>query len=802
MAQDWPRWDEVLKQAASLHSQAQEAAQRVQIITKECSTQQQALAQATQRQQQAANALQAAQDAWQAATPGQAAAAEALALRRQQVQQEQQQLLEAQRLWEALQTDTLRQQELERSYGETQSLLSTLAASLCELRTAIPSAGGRLQQAEQAWHTARLACSGDVLQLRAQLETDAPCPVCGSTAHPYSSAGAPSAQLLATLQAQMQSCREALDNLRLQETDAATRHSMAQQGLSALAAARAALQPQLAKSAAAWAAHPCTLTTIAAAERSAWFHAGLQALQSELRDIERAEQVQRQAAQARERAQQQRDIAQQQQLRAQSAYSTAHAASEQAQQALAAAQQQESAVRQQLEQRLTELDALFPGYAWRPLWAADAAHFHAARRDKVQVWQQQRQLQEQCQQQLRTLEIELAYHSTGLAERHTQLHGAQQQLQTLQQVVQQQQQQRAAFWEGRSVDAVEAGFAQDIEQAQRQVAAAEQMSQHAQQAHTSAATTLAQAQQLCSAAASAEQAAQNALQAWLAACNARLDSKLDAAALSQLLAHDRAWIAEERRALQTLADAVQTTASVYRERQAQCQAHEQQCLPVVAAETLPAAQQALQEQLTIWQQRQSEAQFHLRQDEERCAQAKDLQQRIVEQEAVYVLWHEMDDAIGSASGDKFSKYAQQFTLDVLLGYANRHLADIAPRYRLQRSAGSLALFVIDQDLGDEVRSVHSLSGGEAFLVSLALALALASLSAQRVRVESLFIDEGFGSLDAQTLRIALDALDNLQAQGRKVGVISHVAEMAERIGVRIEVQPQSAGQSLVRVQGI
>ncbi len=102
-------------------------------------------------------------------------------------------------------------------------------------------------------------------------------------------------------------------------------------------------------------------------------------------------------------------------------------------------------------------------------------------------------------------------------------------------------------------------------------------------------------------------------------------------------------------------------------------------------------------------------------------------------------------------------------------------------------------------MGDELRSVHSLSGGESFLVSLALALGLASLSSHRVRVESLFIDEGFGSLDADSLRVAMDALDSLQAQGRKVGVISHVQEMAERIGIRVEVRRLAGGQSRVAV---
>ena len=130
-----------------------------------------------------------------------------------------------------------------------------------------------------------------------------------------------------------------------------------------------------------------------------------------------------------------------------------------------------------------------------------------------------------------------------------------------------------------------------------------------------------------------------------------------------------------------------------------------------------------------------------------------------------------------------------------LGYANRHLAELARRYRLERVRDTLALMVVDQDMGEELRSVHSLSGGESFLVSLALALGLASLSSNRVRVESLFIDEGFGSLDADTLRVAMDALDGLQALGRKVGVITHVQEMTERIATRILVRRSAAGSS-------
>lgn len=121
------------------------------------------------------------------------------------------------------------------------------------------------------------------------------------------------------------------------------------------------------------------------------------------------------------------------------------------------------------------------------------------------------------------------------------------------------------------------------------------------------------------------------------------------------------------------------------------------------------------------------------------------------------------------------------------------------RYRLKRGGSMLGLLVMDTEMGDELRSVHSLSGGETFLVSLALALGLASMASSTLRIESLFIDEGFGSLDPESLQLAIDALDGLQAQGRKVGVISHVQEMQERIPVQIRVRRQGNGLSTIEV---
>lgn len=159
----------------------------------------------------------------------------------------------------------------------------------------------------------------------------------------------------------------------------------------------------------------------------------------------------------------------------------------------------------------------------------------------------------------------------------------------------------------------------------------------------------------------------------------------------------------------------------------------------------------------------------------------------------------MNDLFGSATGTKFKEIAQGYTLDVLLVYSNQHLQALSARYKLQRVPDTLALQVADLDMLGETRAVHSLSGGESFLISLALALGLASLSSNRMNIESLFIDEGFGSLDTDTLRVAMDALERLQTQGKKIGVISHVTEMTERISTQIQLLKSSNGRSEVRV---
>ena len=163
-------------------------------------------------------------------------------------------------------------------------------------------------------------------------------------------------------------------------------------------------------------------------------------------------------------------------------------------------------------------------------------------------------------------------------------------------------------------------------------------------------------------------------------------------------------------------------------------------------------------------------------------------------------WDDLDSLFGSATGDKLMRAAQEYTLEILLNVANTHLADMTKRYKLARIGdGSLGIKVIDLDMMAESRSAHSLSGGETFIVSLALSLALSSLSSNRMRIESLFIDEGFGALDKNTLQTALMMLDKLQSHGLKIGVISHLTEMLEQIPAKVNVVRLSPGRSRIEI---
>lgn len=175
--------------------------------------------------------------------------------------------------------------------------------------------------------------------------------------------------------------------------------------------------------------------------------------------------------------------------------------------------------------------------------------------------------------------------------------------------------------------------------------------------------------------------------------------------------------------------------------------------------------------------------------------------KLQEQKKAMEIWNRMYDLIGSK--DKFQRFAQGITLEHLLVLANVELEKLSGRYRLLRSQKEeLGIDVADKDLGDEIRSCKTLSGGERFLVSLSLALGLSQMAGEKIRVDSLFLDEGFGTLDSETLETALEALSNLRNRGKLVGVISHVAAFSEKIPCIIEVHKTGGGRSTIHGTGV
>lgn len=172
-------------------------------------------------------------------------------------------------------------------------------------------------------------------------------------------------------------------------------------------------------------------------------------------------------------------------------------------------------------------------------------------------------------------------------------------------------------------------------------------------------------------------------------------------------------------------------------------------------------------------------------------------ERIEQQERVFEQWSALQELIGSADGKKFRNIVQQMNLELMVAHANRQLVKMTDRYLLEVGNGTLELNIRDNYQAGELRSTKNLSGGESFLVSLALALGLSQMASRTTRVDSLFLDEGFGTLDEDALDTALSTLASLQQRGKLIGIISHVQGLKERVPTQIEVLPIGGGRSRI-----
>ena len=184
--------------------------------------------------------------------------------------------------------------------------------------------------------------------------------------------------------------------------------------------------------------------------------------------------------------------------------------------------------------------------------------------------------------------------------------------------------------------------------------------------------------------------------------------------------------------------------------------------------------------------------------------SQELNTKIEQQKTITDAWNGLKDLIGSSKGDNYSVFVQRMTLDVLVNYANVQLRKMSGRYSLIRTPGDndLGLSVVDHEQAGEIRPTENLSGGESFIISLALALGLSQISGSRIKVDSLFLDEGFGSLDEAALDTALDALSDIRRNGCIIGIISHIKALQERIPLQIQVKQKNNGLSELSGPGV
>ncbi|KAF0188505.1 MAG: exonuclease [Desulfobulbaceae bacterium] len=211
---------------------------------------------------------------------------------------------------------------------------------------------------------------------------------------------------------------------------------------------------------------------------------------------------------------------------------------------------------------------------------------------------------------------------------------------------------------------------------------------------------------------------------------------------------------------------------------------------------------AVSGQLSVLQQGLGALQQKIRHHEEQQQRSQARLQEIALQKNESARWDRLHHLIGSSDGKKFRNFAQGLTFELMVAHANRQLQKMSDRYILVRdSTEPLELNVIDNYQAAEIRSTKNLSGGESFLVSLALSLGLSAMAGRTVRVDSLFLDEGFGTLDEDALEIALETLSGLQRDGKLIGIISHVPALKERIGTQIQVEAGNAGRSSLQGPG-
>ncbi|MND50870.1 Nuclease SbcCD subunit C [compost metagenome] len=687
------------------------------------------------------------------------------------------------RLWASQQDLDKRSAELQQRQLTAQQERERLTQDGVKAKADLSVAEQTLNVTRELLERQRLARSASVEELRAQLQDDQPCPVCGSNEHPYHQPEALLQSLGRFDESEQANAQKAVDLLKEKLTDLraevggliAQQKELLQQQ-EQLATQQQALAPSLE-------AHPLAaqLLNQDAAKRDAWLvQQNSQLNQSISQDEQRQSALLTLQQDAARLTQQLRHA------------ETAH---QQAAQHLSNQQRELNNDRQRLDEELKAFANLLPAETLQALRVEPAATFMQLDRQiaerLAQLEQQKEELAEQQQRQ-QHLEKEQDRQQS----RVQQLQAAEQQFNGL--AEQQQASQHTLgqlLGEHSSAEHWQQQLEQTVEQARSAEASTAQTLQSVVTQSVQIAAELKAQRERLHALEGEELELAGKIGDWRAR-----HPELDDGGLENLLSVDDTQVSELRQRLQHSEKAIEQANVLVQERNKHLLNHQAQQNGNLDAEQLASALIDLQNLAAASEQHCAELRAEQAEDQRRQNANQALAQQIADAYNEYQRWARLNALIGSATGDTFRKIAQAYNLDLLVHHANVQLRQLVRRYRLKRGGSMLGLLVMDTEMGDELRSVHSLSGGETFLVSLALALGLASMASSTLKIESLFIDEGFGSLDPESLQLAMDALDGLQAQGRKVAVISHVQEMHERIPVQIQVQRQGNGLSTLEVK--
>ncbi|AGC42357.1 nuclease SbcCD subunit C [Myxococcus stipitatus DSM 14675] len=693
------------------------------------------------------------------------------------------------------------EREAQAAKGEVEA--ASLAVRDAEVRRVEGEAA--LKEARRALSVAE-ATQGHAAQ-RALLREGEACPLCGATEHPYrhevpALAGlvAESTARVETLEAQRAECSRA-------EVSASARQAAARARVTQAEARRESAAVRCAEHRVAWGRgrekwrqvsdSTAPVEDGASSEAGLWLEARatelkarLSALKSEEEAAEGLARAAREARAALETQRTRREHAADALRRAEESFTRAEGALREAVARLDAA---ESTVRQVL----TDMAPIFSSDAgWEAKLEAAPADFRQKCGKRVSMWKEREDIVQKAKERADEEQRHRA-HAQGLLD--VSARRAQEDSGTA--ALKEQSRDaatraRATLLDGRPTDEVRAELRHALESAEATYEKSRQSAESARQAEGVALARVEDATRGLKAALESRDSARMDLERRLSAQGVSLE------AVKALLAHDAAWCEAEARALAALKEALAHARAVLEERRARRAAHEASGAPALSEAEAATAREQLRADVEV--RRRAEALLRAKLDADDAARARhgSEAQALAERRQAGEVWKALSDLIGSHDGKRFKVFAQSLTLDALLLHANAHLQELARRYRLMRVPGhDLDLQVVDGDMGDEVRGVASLSGGESFLVSLALALGLASLSSETTQVETLFIDEGFGTLDPETLEVALATLDALQATGRQVGIISHVSGLAERIGVQVRVVKQGGGRSRLVVEG-